>query len=478
MTDLLQILSHLGGIVWGWPMLLLLVGTGVYFTFLLRGLQFKAVFPALIMAFSKEGRRNDGPGSISNFQALMTALCATVGTGNIAGVATAIAVGGPGAVFWMWVTGLLGMATKYSEVLLGVHFRIAQPNHGTMGGPMYYIHYGLKQKWLARLFALLLVIGTFGIGGMVQSNSMADALYTTAHVPPVVTGLVLALFTALVILGGIRRIAQVAATIVPFMIALYVGAGVIILILNFSSIIPIFNLIFDNAFSSIAATGGFAGAALKTVIQQGFSRGVFSNESGVGSAPIVAAAARTKHPAEQALISMTQTFIDTLVVCTFTALIILISGAWAVERGGSDAAGLTTLAFNTLLPWQLGSYPIGGLVVSTCLIFFAFSTILGWSYYGQKGAQYLFNSSKVVLPYKMLFIFLVFLGAAILQAAESAKTGVALAWSFAEISTGLMILPNLIAILLLSPTVRRLTKDYFAAKKNGAAYQEKPFYLE
>jgi AGCS family alanine or glycine:cation symporter len=463
---LLPIFDVIGGYVWGWPMLVLLIGTGVWMTLLLKGLQFKMLPHALKLAFSPQAKNHDSEhdGDISHFQALMTALCATVGTGNIAGVATAIAAGGPGAIFWMWITGLLGMATKYAEAVLGVHYRQKNSLGEMCGGPMYYISNGLNMKWLATIFAILLAISALGIGNMVQSNSMADVMESTFKVDPVVTGLVFALLCSLVIIGGIKRIGLVASAVVPFMIFLYVGTGTIILLLNIDAIPQLLHTIFHDAFTGTAAAGGFLGAAIKEVMRYGFSRGVFSNESGMGTSPIAAAAAKTRHPVDQALVSMTQTFIDTIVVCSFTGLVILISGHWL---NGVDGASLTASSFTHGLGGvTLFGFDIGGVIVSICLVFFTFTTIIGWAYYGEKGVSFIWGSKSVAL-YKVIFVLFVFIGA-IMQ--------LKFVWTVAEVFTGLMIIPNLIALILLSGKIKHLTIDYFRNEKDGMGYQVEPFH--
>jgi AGCS family alanine or glycine:cation symporter len=327
-------LSEFSGYVWGIPLIVLLLGTGIYLTFILRGIQFRALLPSLYLAFIK--RKEEGEGDISHFQALMTALSATVGVGNIAGVATAIAIGGPGAVFWMWVTGLLGMATKYSEAVLAVKYREVD-KFGTMsGGPMYYISKGLGLRWLGTLFAIFASISAFGIGNMVQSNSVADALHTAFGVPEWISGLVMCIGTGLVIVGGIKSIARATSAIVPFMLIFYVIGATIVLFFSRENIPHAFSLIFSNAFSSTAAAGGFLGSTIAQTVKIGVARGIFSNESGLGSSPIAAAAAKTPNPVGQALVSMTQTFIDTIVICSFTAVVIISSGAWTSGKTGAN----------------------------------------------------------------------------------------------------------------------------------------------
>jgi AGCS family alanine or glycine:cation symporter len=427
-------------------MLILLVGTGIFLTILLKGLQFRGLGHSLYLALIKRKETESSEGDITHFQALMTALAATVGTGNIAGVATAITLGGPGALFWMWITGLFGMATKYAEAVLAVKYREVD-RLGTMsGGPMYYISKGLGWKWLGVLFAIFAAISAFGIGNMVQSNSVADAVNSYFGVPFWITGLILAGATALVILGGIKNIARVTEIFVPFMIVFYMLGAIVVLIINFSAIPDTFTLVLRQAFTSTAATGGFAGAAVMQTIRWGVARGVFSNESGLGSSPIAAAAAQTKNPVTQALVSMTQTFIDTIVVCSFTGFVIISTGVW---NSGETGAPLTATAFSHGLPGQWG-----GIIVALGLIFFAYSTILGWSYYGEKSLEYLLGE-KSVKPYRI--VFCVFVGIGAIAKLE-------LVWSIADVFNGLMALPNLIGLLFLSKVIVAETKKYFFNK--------------
>lgn len=433
--------STVNGIVWGPPMLILLVGTGIILTFRLKALQFSNLLYAHKMIFKKhEGLEGD----ISNYQALTTALAATIGTGNIAGVATAIAAGGPGAVFWMWVTGLVGMATKYAEAVLAVKYREKDKRGEMAGGPMYYIEKGLGLKWLAVLFAFFGAIAAFGIGNMVQANSVADAIYTTFGVQHWITGLILVIFTGIVLLGGIKSIGKVTAYIVPIMAIFYILGGSVVIILNAAYVPAAFASIFSDAFTGDAVAGG----ALGTVIRYGVARGVFSNEAGLGSAPIAAAAARTDHPVRQALVSMTQTFIDTLVVCSFTALSILSSGLVGTINPDTGAAytgaALTTVAFNEAIPG------IGGIIVAVGIVFFAYSTILGWSYYGEKCLEYLVGEKGVIF-YRVIFVSFIMVGA---------LSGLQFIWDLADTMNGLMALPNLIGLLGLSGIVVKETKDY------------------
>ena len=437
----------LSGYVWGPPMLILLVGTGIYLTFLLKGLQFRALGHSLYLGLIKRKDADTSEGDITHFQALMTALAATVGTGNIAGVATAITLGGPGALFWMWITGLFGMATKYGEAVLAVKFRETDETGTMSGGPMYYIANGLGWRWLGGLFAAFATIAAFGIGNMVQSNSVADAVNSHFGVAPWITGLVLALATGLVIIGGIKNIARVTEVLVPFMIVFYMIGAAIVVVINYSAIPETFALVFEHAFTPIAASGGFAGAMMMQAMRWGVARGVFSNESGLGSSPIAAAAAKTKNPVDQALVSMTQTFIDTIVVCTFTGFVIISTGVW---KSGETGAPLTVKAFSHGLPGEWG-----GIIVALGLIFFAYSTILGWSYYGEKALSFLFGD-KTVKPYRVVFCVFVGIGAV-------AK--LELVWSIADVFNGLMAIPNLIGLLLLSKVISSETHKYFYEKQ-------------
>jgi len=438
------IVGKIGAFAWGPPMLVLLVGTGFWLTFMLRGLQFRKLGHALYLALIKRKEDSDEPGDISHFQALMTALSATVGTGNIAGVATAIAVGGPGALFWMWITGLVGMATKYAEAVLAVKYRIVDENGEMSGGPMYYISQGLKLPWLGTIFAIFASIAAFGIGNMVQSNSVADAVEATYHIPTIVTGIVLMVCTAAVVLGGIKQIGRVTGVLVPVMIIFYMAGAGYIIIANIGEVPGALAFIVKQAFNPTAAVGGFAGASIMLAIRMGVARGVFSNESGLGSAPIAAAAAQTKSPISQALVSMTQTFIDTIVVCTMTGLVLIISGLWSE---GTTGAELTTLAFAAGMPG-------GAHIVTIGIILFAYSTILGWCYYGEKSIEYLFGV-KAVLPYRIVFVCFVGLGAV-------AK--LSLVWNISDTLNGLMAIPNLIGLLFLTPVIVAETKKYFDEK--------------
>ncbi len=436
-------LGYVRDLIWGWPMLVLLGSTGLYLTILLKGFQFRALGHALHLALIK--RHDAGAkGDISHFQALMTALAATVGTGNIAGVATAITTGGPGALFWMWMTGLLGMATKYAEALLAINYREMDSQGRMKGGPMYYISNALGWKWLGSAYALFAALAAFGIGNMTQSNSMADVLESTFGVNPWLTGFLLIIGTALVVIGGIRSIARITSLIVPTMIMLYVLSGLVVLALNISSIPGIFELVLTYAFTPAAAAGGFAGALVRDALTVGVSRGIFSNESGLGSAGIAAAAAQMKDPVTQALVSMTQTFIDTIVVCTITGFTIIGTGVWKLHDTG---ASLTASAFGIGLPGDFGGY-----LIAVGMVLFAYSTILGWCYYGEKSVEYLFGE-WAVRPYRTLFCASVGIGAVL---------KLELVWRFSDIMNGLMALPNLVGLLFLAPMVASLTRGYLA----------------
>ena len=449
-TELLEWVNTANGWVWGWPMLVLLVGTGVYLTIRLRLLQLRELGHSLYLGLVKRKEDTPQPGDISHFQALMTALAATVGTGNIAGVATAIAAGGPGALFWMWMTGFFGMATKYAEAVLAVKYRIVDENGTMCGGPMYYLSRGLPNaklgKGLGLLFAFFASIAAFGIGNMVQSNSVADALNSSFGVPHLVTGITLAVATALVILGGIKSIARVTSAIVPFMIIAYTLAALVVVALNWRGIPDIVLYVFRDAFTPSAAVGGFAGATVMHAIRYGVARGVFSNESGLGSSPIAAAAARTKSPVTQALVSMTQTFIDTIVVCSLTGFAIIATGAWTTGKTGAQ---LTTAAFSQGLPGE-----VGGIIVTLALTLFAYSTLLGWSYYGEKSVEYILGERSVI-PYRVVFSAVVALGAV---------AQLELVWSVSDLMNGLMAVPNLIGLLVLSGVVVSETTKYLAQR--------------
>jgi AGCS family alanine or glycine:cation symporter len=399
----------------------------------------------------------------------MTALAATVGVGNIAGVATAIAAGGPGALFWMWITGLFGMATKYSEAVLGVKYREVDANGNMSGGPMFYLRNGVGGalgKALGFLFALFAAVAAFGIGNMVQSNSVADALRTSFGVPPLWTGLVIAVLAGAVILGGIKSIGRVTSLFVPVMILFYLIGGLVVLAINWRGLPNIALFVFSDAFSPTAAVGGFAGAAVRDAIRWGFARGIFSNESGLGTGGIAAAAAQSRMPATQALVSMTQTFIDTIVVCSITGFVIVATGAWTqadpATGRGLTGAPLTMAAFQSGLPGEWGHY-----IVSLGLALFAFSTILGWGYYGERAIEYLLGV-RAILPYRIVFVVASFFGAYAMQLGTAERAGFQLVWDFSDVMNGAMAIPNLIGLLLLSGVVTRETKAYLARRRSGS----------
>jgi len=444
-------LSAVSGFVWG-PFLLipLLLGTGAYLTIRLGGIQFLRLGAALNLGILR--RRDRGAdGDISQFQALTTALAATVGTGNIVGVATAIAIGGPGALFWMWVTGLLGMASKYSEAFLGVRFRRTDSAGERNGGPQQYLERGIPNRFgkvLAYSFTIFAVLACFGIGNMTQGNSVSANLDASFSIPTWVTGIVLTVVALLVLVGGIKSIGRVTAGFVPIMIVFYVLAALYILIANIADVPAALGLIFTDAFTGTAAAGGFAGSALIIVIQMGVARGIFSNESGMGSAAIAAAAAQTTHPVRQGLVSMTQTFIDTIIVVSMTGLVIVTTGVYAdVDADGKQIGAdlMTAHAFAHGLPGQWG-----GWIVTLGLVMFAFSTILGWSYYGERAVEKLFGR-RGVLPFRIIFSLVVYIGCTV---------ELNLVWTFSDVMNGLMALPNLIGLLILSGLVARETRAY------------------
>jgi len=429
-------LEKASSFVWGPPLIILLFGTHIYLTFRL-GLIQRYLPKAIKLSFS---RKKEGEGEISQFGALMTALAATIGTGNIVGVSTAVAAGGPGAVLWMWLTGVFGIATKYGEAVLSVKYRVVAPDGEITGGPMYVLERGLNAKWLGVIFAFFTAIAAFGIGNMVQANSISQMLSEGYGLPAWISGAVMTVLTAFVILGGIKSIARFCEILVPFMAVFYVlGCGVI-LFLNFDKLPGTISLILSSAFTGQAAVGGFLGAGMKEAMRFGIARGLFSNESGLGSAPIVAAAAQTRNPVRQALVSSTGTFWDTVVVCLMTGLVVVSAGDW---QSGLKGAALTRSAFSHI-PY------IGPAVLSVGLLTFVFSTILGWEYYGEKAAEYLLGV-KAVKPYRYLWI------AAVMVGSVAALPAV---WNFADIFNGLMAVPNLVSLLLLAPVIAAETKKY------------------
>ncbi|WP_207929132.1 sodium:alanine symporter family protein [Actinomadura sp. 6K520] len=445
--DVNEFLGDASSFIWGpWLLIPLLLLTGLYLSILLRGLQVRHLLLAFRLAFGRSDKEAEG--DITHYQALSTALAATVGVGNIAGVATAIALGGPGAVLWMWVTGMVGMATKYSEAFLGVRFRRTDAAGEQGGGPMHYLRRGIKGPVgliLGGFFAVAGALAAFGIGNMTQANTVAANVEEEWGLDPVITGVIITVFAGAVILGGIKSIGRFTSAFVPVMIVLYIVGAAAVLAFNIDEIPGALGTIFTDAFSGTAATGGFVGAGVAAAIQYGVARGIFSNESGLGTGGIAAAAAKTTHPVRQALVSMTQTFIDTLVVVSFTALTIVITGVWK-EGGEDEAAAFTARAFDEGLPGDWAS-----VIVTLSVIFFAFSTLLGWSYYGDRCVEFLFGR-RAVLPYRILFIVIIYVGA---------TTTLTTVWTFSDVMNGLMALPNLIGLLILSPLVYRETRDYF-----------------
>jgi len=456
LVTLTEWIKALNGIVWGPAMLVLILGTGLFLMFGLRFMPIlKLGYGSKMLWRGRESVSGAEQGDISAFNALMTSLSATIGTGNIAGVATAIFLGGPGALFWMWMTALVGMATKYAEAVLAVHYRETDANGNKSGGPMYYIKNGLGNRfaWLGTTFAIFGAMAGFGIGNTIQANSVADALNSKFDIPFEWTGIAIAILVALVLLGGIKRIAHVAGKLVPFMAVSYVLAATAILLMHAEQVPAAFDLIFTYAFTPIAATGGFAGAAVWAAIRFGVARGIFSNEAGLGSAPIAHASAMTNNPVRQGTIAMMGTFIDTIIICSMTGLVIIVSGAWT---SGETGASLSSLAFESAMP-GIGSY-----VVTLGLSVFAFTTILGWSIYSEKCVTYLLGI-KAVIPFRILWILAVPVGAI---------SDLEFIWLVADTLNALMALPNLVALLLLSPVVFGLTTTYFKNKKNGLAYGE------
>jgi len=430
------LLSRISDIVWGYPLLILLFGTHLFLTFRLKFIQ-RFIGKAIKISLKKD---KEGSGDVSQFGALTTALAATIGTGNIVGVATAIAAGGPGAVLWMWLTGVFGIATKYSEALLSVKYRVKTESGFMAGGPMYVLERGLKAKWLGLIFAGLTAVTAFGIGNMVQANSISSLVNETFKISPYITGAFMTILTAVVIIGGIKSIAKVCEVLVPFMAIFYVLGCAVLLVMNYSTIPQTITLIFESAFTGHAAIGGFLGSTIREAMRFGIARGLFSNESGLGSAPIVAAAAQTKNPVRQALVSSTGTFWDTVVVCAITGLVLVNSGEWV---NGLTGATLTKTAFSEIPV-------IGPLILTVGLLTFVFSTILGWSYYGEKAAEYLLGT-KAIKPYRWLWVVMVMVGSVL---------SLPMVWSFADIANGLMAIPNLISLIALNGVLVAETRNY------------------
>lgn len=431
-----NLLTQISDFIWGYPLLILLFGTHLYLTFRLKFIQ-RFIGKAIKISLKRD---KEGEGDISQFGALTTALAATIGTGNIVGVSTAIVAGGPGAVLWMWLTGVFGIATKYSEALLSVKYRVTLADGSFAGGPMYVLEKGLNKKWLGILFAAFTSVTAFGIGNMVQANSISVLIHDSFGISNWITGVVLAALTAFVIIGGIKSIARVCENLVPFMAIFYIVGCTVLLIINFDTVPHSISLIFQSAFTGHAAIGGFLGAGMKEAVRFGIARGLFSNESGLGSAPIVAAAAQTKNPVRQALVSSTGTFWDTVVVCAFTGVVIVNSYEW---QNGLNGAILTKTAFSDIPV-------IGPLILTVGLLTFVFSTILGWSYYGEKAIEYLIGT-KAVLPYRWLWVVMVFIGCV---------ATLNIVWAFADITNALMALPNLVSLIFLNKIIVAETKKY------------------
>ena len=440
-----QIIDQINNFVWGPVMLTLLLGTGIFLTIGLKGMTISRIPYAFRQLF--KGREGSGEGEITPFNALMTSLSSTIGMGNIAGVATAIGMGGPGALFWMWCAAFVGMATKYAEAVLAVNYRETDQFGRKVGGPMYYIKNGLGKnwKWLGMAFALFGSLAGFGLANTVQSNAVSQVLETNFNVPTAVSGLTMAILVGVVLLGGIKRIATVAGKLVPFMALLYITATLIILVTHAGEIPAAVVLVVDSAFNGAAASGGFAGATIMLALRMGIARGIFSNEAGLGSAPIAHAAAETNSPVRQGTIAMLGTFIDTLIICTMTGLVLIVTGVW---NGESQGAAMTLAAFTDALPF-------GDLVLSLCVVLFAFTTMLGWSYYGERCAEFLLGP-KVITPFRVLWVIGIFVGT---------QMSLDLVWKMTDALNGLMAIPNLIALILLSPIVFKLTREYFDEEK-------------
>ena len=444
MEQINQLLIELSGLLWGWPMIILLLGTHIFLTIRLRVPQ-RYIFKAIRLSVKKDA---GATGDVSQFASLATALAATIGTGNIIGVATAIALGGPGAVLWCWLTGVFGIATKYAEGLLAIKYRKKKADGQFIGGPMYALEYGLGWKWLAILFAVFTAIAAFGIGNTVQANAIATVTQETYAISPYITGTIISLLTALVILGGVKSIARVCSALVPMMALFYVIGCIYIIFVNIDYVWPAIKMIVKYAFTTQAAGGGFAGSAVMMAARYGIARGLFSNESGLGSAPIVAAAAQTRNPVRQALVSSSGTFWDTVVICAMTGIVIISSVLHYPDISFNNGAALTHMAFSKI--------PVVGTPLLTFgLLTFAFTTILGWSYYGEKAMEYL-KGSRWVLPYRIVFVIVVFIGS-VMQ--------LDIVWNLADCMNALMALPNLISLLALSGIIVHETRKYLWSRQ-------------
>ncbi|MFP4944769.1 alanine/glycine:cation symporter family protein [Staphylococcus pseudintermedius] len=462
---MINILEKLNAILWGAPSLILLTGTGLFLTFVLKGMQFTKLIHAFKLAFVPNKKEAESEGDISNFKALMTSLAGMIGNGNIAGVATAVTLGGPGAIFWMWIVGLLGMTTKYAEALLAMKFRVQNDKGEYSSGPMYYIEKGLghRFKFLAIAFAIFGAFAALGIGNSVQSNTIADVMTNSFNVSGFITGIVLVILISLIIFGGLKRISNVAGFFVPMMAIFYIGASMTILIINYDQILPAFGLIFKYAFTPVSAAGGFTGIMVMQAIQNGVSKGIFSNEAGLGTVALISGNAKAGHPATQALVAMTGTFIVTIIVCTMTGLVLLVTGYWDPTGGllsgvshdaKLEAGALTSMAFGASLG-TLGEY-----VVSLSVIFFGFSTIIAWFVYGAKCFEYLFGV-KYVMLYGVIYVIATFVGTI-----ANLKT----VWLFADTANAMMMIPNLIGILFLYKIIKQETESYF--KPNTQNYSK------
>ncbi len=445
MKDLIQICEKIDFYLWNSFLIYLFLIVGIFLTIKLRGMQIKYLFISLKFAFFRSDKK--AKGDISQFQALMTALAATIGIGSIAGMATAIIAGGFGAIFWMWVVAFIGMVTKYAEALLAVKYRVLDKNNQMAGGPMYYIHRALNLKWLGVLFAIFGMLASFAGGNLIQSQSISDALFELVKLPHFICGTIMAIFVAVVILGGIKSLGRVNAFLVPIMALTYIIGGLIIIVINYSHILNGLTLIFKSAFSLKAAKGGLIGAGIQSAIQMGMARGISSNEAGLGSAPIAAAAAKTDVPGRQALISMSGVFLSSFIVCTITVLVIAVTNVAGIVTQTGDllnGAPLVMRAFSKVLPF-------GGYIVAIGLVLFGFSTILGWSYYGEKCFEFLFHE-KYIFFFRIAFILVVFLGSI---------SSIKLVWPLTDIMNGLMAFPNLIALFLLTNVVVNESKGFF-----------------
>ena len=450
-------------IIWGLPMIILMVETGLFLTFITKGViftKFNVVMRYTIKTLFKRSNKSQRvEGTITPFQAVCTALAATVGTGNIVGVAMAISIGGPGSIFWLWVSALIGMIIKYSEVTLSMAYRKINDDGKIVGGPMYYIEKGMGMKWLAILFAIFATFASFGIGASVQSNALAGGIHSTFQIPNYIIGMVVAMLEALIFIGGIKRIAKVAEFLVPFMSILYILGSINVLIVNVSKIPAAFCMIFQSTFTGTAATGGFVGATASYACRIGMARGVFTHEAGMGSAPIAHASAYNEHPARQGLWGAFEVFFDSIVMCTVTALVILTSGLWTDGKLVGDTRTMSATAFEN-------AFAGGQYIVTIGICLFAFASIIAWYYYGEKCVEYLFRDNEVVkFGYQMIYTFMVYAGCV---------ANLDTVWEFSDLFNGLMAVPNLAAVIFLSPVVKRLTHDFFTypdfIRPNGADF--------